>query len=661
MHWLSAAAARAGIKGAEGLVIPDDASLVDAWEIAGRTLGLDPPELATSLAPVLGIAAADFAQADPAALAVLPERVARLYHVFPLREDKRRIVVATADPTNIDVEHAIGFATGRHPVLELASPAKIAEALVETYSGDLAMDQLLNSIDEQLLDAVRTVDELSPETIAAAEVDSAPIVKLTNLMLRDAVVQGASDIHIEPGVRAGTVRFRVDGVMRRYMQLPMVALNRVVSRIKVLGKLDIADRFRPQDGRSRVAVEGRFVDLRISTVCTRDSEKAVIRILRPESTRKLDEIGITPRELARLRQILNCRDGIVIVTGPTGSGKTTTLYSAIREIATGEVNISTVEDPVEYELAGITQIQVDVKRGITFANSLRALLRQDPDVIFVGEIRDAETAHIAAQAAMTGHLVLATLHTNDAMSSITRLADLGLDRQTIATTLRGTLAQRLIRRVCTDCSQPLIGSFNAEEETLGARYGVLPLSRAIGCKKCGNTGYRGRIPLIEVAIVTPTLAEMIVAGASAHALQRAAIAQGMAPMRDVAIARVRRGETTLQEVERVIGDNVEDRSEKQQPSATASILVVHADPLWRRMARALLEGGDVRVVEAVDVAQAMQLMGSGEEFALAITDLQMPAPGVDHVSEQPAASVLPRANWQPFADGPPAAIRQAQH
>ena len=312
----------------------------------------------------------------------------------------------------------------------------------------------------------------------------------------------------------------------------------------------------------------------------------------------------------------------MIVTGPTGSGKTTTLYSAIREIATGEVNISTVEDPVEYELPGITQIQVDAKRGVTFANSLRALLRQDPDVIFVGEIRDAETAQIAAQAAMTGHLVLATLHTNDAMSTIARLQDLGLDRQTIAMTLRGTLAQRLIRRVCPDCAQPLIGSLTDEEETLGARYGVLPLSRAVGCRRCGNTGYRGRLPLVEVAVITPALADMIAGGATTTALQRAAIAQGMASMREVAVARVRRGETTLQEVERVIGDHIEDQPQETGPS---SILLVNADPAWRRMARALLEGGGFRVTEAVDAVQAMQLMSSGEEFALMVTDLMQPS------------------------------------
>jgi type II secretory ATPase GspE/PulE/Tfp pilus assembly ATPase PilB-like protein/CheY-like chemotaxis protein len=638
MHWLAAAAARAGMKGADVLVLPGDISLTDSWEVASRTLGVSAPQLASSLAPAFGLAEADFDKAEPRALALLPERIARKYHVFPLREDERHLVVATSDPTNIEVEHAIGFAAGRRPIFELATPAAIHEALFEAYNSDRGMEALLNSVDEQVADAVRIVEELEPEQVAAAEVESAPVVKLANLILRDAVVQGASDIHIEPGPKGGTVRFRVDGVMREYMRLPMVALNRVVSRVKVLGKLDIADRIRPQDGRSRISIDGRYVDLRIATVATRDAEKMVIRILRPENTRKLDEIGITPRELARLRQLLNCRDGIVIVTGPTGSGKTTTLYSAIREIATGEVNISTVEDPVEYELPGITQIQVDPKRGITFANSLRALLRQDPDVIFVGEIRDTETAQIAAQAAMTGHLVLATLHTNDAMSAIARLQDLGLDRQTIAATLRGALAQRLIRRVCPDCAQPLIGSLTEEEETLGARYGVLPLSRAVGCKRCGSTGYRGRLPLIEVSVITPTLADMIAGGATAHSLQRAAIAQGMAPIRDVAVARVRRGETTLQEVERVVGDAI---GEHQQENGPPSILVVNADPAWRRMTRALLEGGGFRVTEAVDAVQAMQLMGSGEEFALMVTDLMMPSTSTQQIAPQRAPSLRP--------------------
>lgn len=622
MHWLAAAAARAGMKGAEVLSIPAGTSLVEAWEMASRTLGVTPPELASALAPAFGLAEADFEKADNRALHLLPERIAKQFHVFPMREDDRHLVVATCDPTNIEVEHAIGFAAGRRPVFELATPTQIQDAYANAFAADISTSDLAAGIEDEVADSVSTLEDMGPEAVSAEEVESKPVVKLTNLILRDAVVQGASDIHIEPGAKTGVVRYRVDGVMREYMKLPMQAMNRVVSRIKVLGRLDIADRIRPQDGRSRVQVEGRYVDLRISTVGTRDAEKAVIRILRPESTKKLEDIGITPRELARLRQLLDCRDGIVIVTGPTGSGKTTTLYSAIKEIATGEVNISTVEDPVEYEMPGITQIQVDTKRGITFANSLRALLRQDPDVIFVGEIRDEETAHIAAQAAMTGHLVLATLHTNDAMSTVARLLDLGLDPQTIATTLRGTLAQRLIRRVCSDCAQPVIGALTEEEEALAARYGVQPLSRAAGCKRCGSSGYRGRLPLIEVAVITPTLADMIAAGATTNALQRAAIAQGMAPMREVSIARVRRGETTLQEIERVIGDNIADKKEDSGPP---SILIVNSDAAWRRMARTLFEGGGFKVTEAVDATQAMQLMGSGQDFALMVTDLMMPA------------------------------------
>src|SRR5487761_2724397 len=492
MHWLEGAVARAGLAGASSLSIPGDVGNIEAWDIASRTLGLAPPGPAGPVASQFGLRVAEFERTDPRALALLPERLARRYHVFPLREDDRHIYVATADPTDIEVEHAIGFASGRRPVFELAPPNIIEDALLSGYSADRMVENLLTTVDSQIADAVRVVDDLEPEAVDLTEVETGPVVKLTNLILRDAVMHGVSDVHIEPGPKGGTVRFRIDGVMRQHMHLPMAALNRIVA----------------QDGRAKVAIEGRNYDLRISTVPTRDAEKAVIRVLRPENARRLEEVGITPRELARLRQLLACRDGIVIVTGPTGSGKTTTLYSAIKEIATGHVNIMTVEDPIEYELPGITQIQVETKRGVTFASSLRAILRQDPDVIFVGEIRDLETAEVAAQAALTGHLVLATLHTNDAMSAVTRLADLGLDRQTIATCLRGCLAQRLVRRVCPDCAQPLLGSLTEEEERLSAQFGVLPLSRAAGCKRCGNTGYRGRLPLIEVAIVAPSIADM---------------------------------------------------------------------------------------------------------------------------------------------------------
>ncbi len=623
MHWLEGAATRAGLAGASSLTIPSDGTNVEAWEIATRTLGLSPQDLAARMAPQFGLRVADFDHTDPRALALLPERLARRYHVFPLREDDRNIYVATADPSDIEVEHAIGFASGRRPVFELAPPTLIEDALLSGYSADRLVENLLTTVDSQIADAVRVVDEMEPEAVDLSDIETGPVVKLTNLILRDAVMHGVSDVHVEPGPKGGTVRFRIDGVMRQHMHLPMAALNRVVSRIKVLARMDIANRLVAQDGRAKVSIEGRNYDLRISTVPTRDAEKAVIRVLRPESARKLEEVGITPRELARLRQLLSCRDGIVIVTGPTGSGKTTTLYSAIKELATGHVNIMTVEDPIEYELPGITQIQVEAKRGVTFASSLRAILRQDPDVIFVGEIRDLETAEVAAQAALTGHLVLATLHTNDSMSAVTRLADLGLDRQTIATCLRGCLAQRLVRRVCPDCAQPLLGTLTEEEERLSAQFGVLPLSRATGCKRCGNTGYRGRLPLIEVAIVTPSIADMIASGGTAQQLQRAAIAAGMAPLRDVAVARVRRGETTLQEIERVLGDQLEDESVSN--GMNPGILILNPDPAWRRMARAMLEGAGFKVGEAMDGDSAVRLLGDGREFSFVITEASLPA------------------------------------
>jgi CheY-like chemotaxis protein/nucleoside-triphosphatase THEP1 len=309
-------------------------------------------------------------------------------------------------------------------------------------------------------------------------------------------------------------------------------------------------------------------------------------------------------ELRRFRQMLAFREGIVIVTGPTGSGKTTTLYAAVRELATGEVNIMTVEDPVEYELAGITQIQVEPKRGVTFPSALRAILRQDPDVVFVGEIRDLETASVAVQAAMTGHLVLATLHTNDALGVVPRLIDLGLDRASIAGALRGIVAQRLVRRVCPDCVQRIEG-----------------IARTVGCAKCGMTGYRGRTPVNEVFLPTPQILESIAKGATVHELQRAALAAGMRPIRDVALEKVRLGTSTLQEVERVLGEGI---SESAGSNEQVPILLVDDDPTVRTLARVLLEKNGFRVAEVGDGPAAIEYFAAGAECGLVVLDLDLP-------------------------------------
>jgi type IV pilus assembly protein PilB len=623
MHWLVNAAARAGIPGTGSVTVTQGTSLGKAWELVARDLRLDQDTLAEKIAPSLRMKLADFGHVEVKAKRLLPEKVARRYAVHALRETDRELFVASSDPNNYDAEQDIAFASGRRVVFELASPAAIDGALREAYSPDQIVESLLNNADSTLADAVRVVEEAEPEMVAEQDVDSAPLVKLTNLILSDAITQGASDIHIEPGgAKGGAVRFRIDGVMRQHMALPMGAVNRIVSRIKVLGKLDIADRMRPQDGRTRIQMHNKAYDLRISTVPTRDAEKAVVRILRPDAAKTLGEVGLAPHELQRFRQLIGYRDGIVVVTGPTGSGKTTTLYAAISDVADGKVNVMTVEDPIEYELPGITQIQVETKRNVTFASALRSILRQDPDVIFVGEIRDAETAQIAAQAAATGHLVLATLHTNDAMSAVSRLADLGLDRQTITAVLRGALAQRLIRRLCPDCKEPVNTAYTPDEERLATVFGMHPTVRPVGCSKCNNTGYRGRLPLDEVAIITPSLGEQIAAGATAAQLQRLAIAQGMRPLREVALARVRNQETTLEEVERILGEVAEDVA--SVPAGPPTILLIDDDAMVRHLATAILEAGHYRVVQARGGEEAFEIIDSGQDIALVITDLRMP-------------------------------------
>ena len=519
----------------------------------------------------------------------------------------------------------MGFAAGRAITFEVAPPAAIAQATDLRYAPDDVVSQLLDRTGLMEEIDVTVVEEQGPEAVVAHDLDAAPVVKLTAIILADAVKSGALDIHLEPGRDGGQVRFRVDGVLRTYMRIPMTALNRVISRIKVMGKLDIADRLRPQDGRARVQLAGKVVDLRLSTVPTRDAEKAVIRILDPTSTKRLEDLNVPALELQRFRKLLLHRDGIVVVTGPTGSGKTTTLYAALREVATGEVNVMTVEDPVEYEMPGLTQIQVEPKRGVTFASALRSILRQDPNVIFVGEIRDLETAEIAVQAAYTGHLVLATIHANDAAGAIDRFIDLGLDRAKITGTLRGALAQRLIRRLCAACATPVGVSLTPAEQKLAARYGVKPVRRAVGCDACAQTGYLGRMSVMEVMTGTTT--------------------SGMRPMREVALERVTAGETTLEEVERVLGDSGTVDVPATATPAAPHILVVDDDNVNRVMAKAVLEKGGFRVTEAKDGLEALEQVQGASDIQLMVLDLDMPQMGgaevLERVRHAKATAALP--------------------
>jgi type II secretory ATPase GspE/PulE/Tfp pilus assembly ATPase PilB-like protein/CheY-like chemotaxis protein len=624
LHWLVRIAERAGYSDQQRPDVSVGTSAPEAWTEVARAYGVSDPQLAALVGEYFRLDVADINRADPNAALLIPEVMARKHHIFPLNEDDRQIIVATCDPTNVEAERALGFATGRTPLFQVAAPRVIQDALDQRFTPEKAVDALLGGLaDDVSEDAVKLVEEMGPESISEDQVTSTPVVKLTNLIIRDAITQGASDIHIEPGRKLGAVRYRVDGVLRKHMDLPMAALNRIISRVKVLSKLDIADRLRPQDGKARVQVRGRSYDLRVSTIPAGGAEKCVMRVLDSSSALSLDELDIPKLELDRLRGLLQHRSGIVVVTGPTGSGKTTTLYGALRELADGRVNIMTVEDPIEYELAGVTQTQVQTKQGMTFAGALRAMLRQDPDVILVGEIRDKETAVTAAQAAMTGHLVLTTVHANDAVSAVARLADLGLQYSTIAQTLRGAAAQRLLRKVCPACAEPVRGQLTPDEQRLTERHGVEPVVRAVGCPECGFTGYRGRLPVNEVLVGGPRLAAAIEQRKGWATLARVAEQGGMRSLHTVGLEWVKQGRTTLVEVERVLGQGLEEDAidAKQTPPR---ILIVDDDAEARLLMRTLLEADRFEVEEMEDGYKAIDLLKEDQEFQLIILDLQMP-------------------------------------
>ena len=642
-HWLVNVVRRSGLNNAETLVIDSQTPTDAAWAEVYRVCQVTEEQLAARVAAHFSLRVANLELVEARVLKLVPQPLARRYGIMPLRETDRQLVVATANPADLAVEQALGFATSRTPVFEVASPASLLAAQDAKYSPDRTVEALLKGVAADEIDSIEVVQDNEPDAIAARELEAAPIVKLTKLILQQAITGRASDIHIEPGRNGGVVRLRIDGVMRQHMALPMEAVTRLVSRIKILGKLDIADRMRPQDGGARVHVHGQVFDLRISTVPTRDAEKAVIRILDPSGSQRLEDLGMAVPELERFRQLLAHREGLVVVTGPTGSGKTTTLYAAIRELATGKINIMTVEDPVEYELASITQLQVDPKRGVTFASSLRAILRQDPDVVFVGEIRDLETAEIAVQASTTGHLVLATLHTNDAVGVFPRLVDLGLSRVSIAGALRGVVAQRLVRRLCERCRVEITGPLTDSELRLVRRQGVRAKARAAGCEYCSQTGFRGRIAVSDVLINSAELQNVVVSGGGPADLERAAMAGGMRSMRVAALEMVTAGVTTPDEVDRVLGEAAESK-----PAAATDqprVLLVDDDAVVRRLGRTLLEKNGFNITEVSDGEGALEHLLRDPEYSLMVLDLSMPDMGglevLQQVRQTPRVASLP--------------------
>jgi type II secretory ATPase GspE/PulE/Tfp pilus assembly ATPase PilB-like protein/8-oxo-dGTP pyrophosphatase MutT (NUDIX family) len=532
------------------------------WEaVVGAGLLTDERVLALA-SQRFGLSVADLRDGTAHARALLPERWARRYRVLPLRAAEGALEVATADPLNLDCERAISFATGRPVRFALASPHALARALDAAYR------------DEPPQTSQVDVQHLSPDVEAApASPDdgdaSAPVSALVDDLLGEGIGSRASDIHIEPEERGIVVRHRVDGMLRQVRVLPRAIAPSLVSRLKIICGLDIADRLRPQDGRARVAVNGVAVDLRVSTLPASHGEKVAIRVLDARSAvPSLDGMGFLPDELTRIERLLDSREGLILVTGPTGSGKTTTLYAALRRLLQRGVNIVTVEDPIEYRLNGIVQVQVNEKAGLTFASALRSIMRQDPDVLLIGEIRDRETAEIAIQASLTGHLVFSTLHTNDAASAVTRLVDIGVAPYKIATAVKGVLAQRLVRRLCGCAANPA-----RRDQRLVAE----PSPKH--CSDCGGEGFRGRLAIVEVLLVTPELERAIAEGVGAERLSVAARADGMATLWESGVAHVRAGHTSQAELLRVAAPRVDagdasrylpaDRSPAEMPDSTS--------------------------------------------------------------------------------------------
>src|SRR6266581_4420595 len=500
---------------------------------------------------------ADVARLNPEIKTQVPEQLARRFRVLPLIITDSYLEVATANPFDLDAEKALAFATAREIRTVLLDPLRIADKLDELYRPEKALDKLLQGMDGHA-DIVQLADHPPEELTASAdEASQRPVVRLVDLIISEGILSRASDIHIEPEEGGVAVRYRIDGVLRQVMKIPRAAGVPLISRIKIMSSLDIADRLRPQDGRARVAVNGQAIDLRVSTLPASLGEKVVVRVLDSRATVKsLDSLGLTPDETQAIKRLLEFREGILLVTGPTGSGKTTTLYSCINQIKSEGVNIVTVEDPVEYRMAGIVQVQVQEKAGLTFASALRSILRQDPNVVLIGEIRDRETAQIAVQASLTGHLVLSTLHTNDAANAVTRLVDIGVEAYKIAAALRGVVAQRLMRRLCPTCKEVWM-------ETPPDRLKPwipkgTPLYRAAGCPDCAMTGYRGRFSIIEVMTITAEVERRIAGGEPAEQIARAARRGGMKSLWDSGLGHVLKGESTVDELMRVVDVPQED-------------------------------------------------------------------------------------------------------
>ena len=517
-------------------------------------------EITSFLSKQYGVPAINLAnfEIDPNVIRLVPPEIAQKHMVIPINRTGAVLTLAMADPSNIFAVDDIKFLTGFKVEPVVAAETSIKNAVNKHYDSVGAVEDIMKDFDDREISAVTVYEESIDIGQIQKATEDAPVVKLVNLILTDAIRKGASDIHVEAYERAFRVRYRIDGVLYEVMQPPTRLKPAITSRLKIMALLDIAERRLPQDGRIKVKVGQKEIDFRVSTLPTLFGEKVVLRLL-DKSTLQLDmtKLGFESKALADFEKAILAPFGMVLVTGPTGSGKTTTLYSALNRLNSTETNIMTAEDPVEFNLPGINQLQVKPEIGLNFATALRSFLRQDPDIIMVGEIRDYETAEIAIKAALTGHLVLSTLHTNDAPSTISRLLNMGVEPFLVAASTNIILAQRLARKICGNCKEEIhlppqalidMGFSPEEVKTLKCYQGK-------GCTECSDTGCRGRVALYEVMVVTEDIKEAILQGASAGELKELARKNGMKTLREAGLQKIREGITTIQEVMRVTSHN----------------------------------------------------------------------------------------------------------
>jgi type IV pilus assembly protein PilB len=530
---------------------------IEEQQRLGRSLGrvlvdlgmVTESQLVAALAEQIGLQFVDLAEfpVDGSAVASIAPNVARRHVALPIGYEDGRLVVAMADPANVFAVDDIRSLTGRDVKAVVATKADLMAAIDRYHRSDDALDELTHTLQD-----TRDDDELAR---VKEIVDDAPIVKFVNLLIAQAIADRASDIHIEPGERELRVRFRIDGVLHDIMRSPKSIQAGVISRLKIMADMDIAERRVPQDGRLSVQTGGKKIDLRVASLPVVWGEKIVMRILDNSTAMlRLSDLGFQEGTFHRWQESFTKPYGMLLVTGPTGSGKSTTLYATLNLVSKPEVNVITVEDPVEYRIPGINQVQANPRAGLTFAKALRSILRSDPDIVLLGEIRDHETAQIAIEAALTGHLVLSTLHTNDAPSAVNRLVEMGIEPFLVGSALDCVLAQRLARRLCPKCKE----AFNPTREMLAASrfpwaHDELPtLFRAIGCSNCSKTGYKGRLALHEVMPVNEEIERLAVSGASADRIGAAARAGGMTTLRDDGLSKVLQGLTSIEEILRVV-------------------------------------------------------------------------------------------------------------